>query len=80
MADAVLRDEILVTLEEKQAVTVERDADFKRESGINPDWSNTMVKRALGSLIKDRKVLRIRRELHGCSDMGGPITYRLVTR
>ena len=78
MADMVLVDEILMTLEQKEVITVDRDSDFKNVSGINPEWSNTKVKRALGHLVSNRKVVRIRRELQGCSDTGGPITYRLI--
>ena len=78
MADAVLCDEILVVLEERGPIKVDSGSEFKAQAGINPHWSNTAVKRALGSLISSGKVLRVRAQLQGCSDTGQPITYRLA--
>ena len=78
MADSILCDEIIVKLEERGFVRVDRPCDFKSELGINSEWSNTQIKRALGSLISRGKVLRHRAELQSCSDNGQPVTYRFA--
>lgn len=78
MADSILCEEILVRLEERGYVRVERLGDFKSELGINPEWSNTQIKRALGSLISNGKVLRHRAGLQSCCDNGQPVTYRFA--
>lgn len=76
MADPVLCDEILVTLEERGAVTVDRPGEFKEKAGINPAWSKNQVKKALGSLIDRKLVVRHRPPQQSCSDPGQPITFR----
>jgi hypothetical protein len=78
MSDPILRDEILITLDEKGPVTVDRPGDFIEAANLNKAWSKTQVKCALGRLITDRKVRRHRRELQNCSDFGGPITFLYV--
>ncbi|MDQ5932048.1 MAG: hypothetical protein QG649_133 [Patescibacteria group bacterium] len=78
MADEVLCDEILITLEERGGgITVDSASQFREAAGLNDGWSKTQVKKALGSLIHRRQVRRFRAEPQGCGDMGQPTTFRL---
>lgn len=77
MADPILCDEILVTLEEQGPIKVRRACEFREAAGLSVGWSKTQVKKALGSLIHSGKVRRHRPELQSCSDVGQPITFRV---
>lgn len=78
MADIVLCDEILIALEEKGPITVDRPCEFAERAELSQDWSNTKVKQALGSLIHNGRVQRFRSRPQSCTDQGQPITFRLA--
>lgn len=75
MADAVICDEIVVTLLEEGPVVVQSDGEFLRK--VKAHGSRKQVKSALSALIEERKVLRHRPAPQGCSDPGQPITFKL---
>lgn len=76
MSDSLIKDEILVKLDEKGSVTVPTHGEFRHALGVH--GSSNEVKRALGSLIKTGQVQRRRRPPQGCSELERPITFSLL--
>lgn len=64
MADTVLMEEICDRLcdaeFENRIISAESEGRLSTVLGLNKAWSNTKVKRALGRLVRDGKVIRHR--------------------